>query len=197
MPETCETSLSRLISCLCLDKQWCLEITDAHTYQFRHLSSVHAFLDAYSFLLIRQFEVKLPEKCTHKLVNVCCRHSLAYTLTSPQPEVHEEARFCRYFGAIPPFRVEDIMIRAPHVGIVMKSMIAYGHRGLEMNALVNGLRIVDDAAKFRVSNGEDRLTPCGMCSPAITIPSEDMTRLASGMVKTGVTRKFSLTQFFR
>ena len=37
------------------------------------------------------------------------------------------------------------------------------------------------------------LTPQGICRPPITTPSEAVTRRASGIVKTGVMRKFSLT----
>lgn len=37
------------------------------------------------------------------------------------------------------------------------------------------------------------LTPCGKCCPAMSSPSGDTTRLANGIVKTGVMRKFSHT----
>jgi hypothetical protein len=89
------------------------------------------------------------------------------------------------------------MILSPDVGVMMECVIADSNRCLSsilvIVSVVSPRLQVQYSGRQGKGKGKGR-TPFGIWFPAMVIPSGVSTRLASGMVNTGVIRKFSFMQ---
>lgn len=177
-----------MFSDCCCHQQWRLQVAHPYTNERWEHPPKMPLLNTNSFRLVRQLEIKLMQQCAHDFVYVGRCHGLADALTSPETKMHEQSGSFRCFWFVPPCRVKGVVVWSPYRWIVMERMVADCYRSLcGRNALAFFV-----LTELPLQDWE--LTPWGKWSPSIVSPSGAVTLRASGILKTGVSRKFSLTQ---
>lgn len=108
-----------------------LEITYSYTDQARDSAFEKACINFSSLSWISQLKLKLFQQCARQLVDIALSNRLAYALTAAQAKMHQVLSLRSYFGIIPTIWIKYVVINAPDIRIMVKSMIADSDRCLE------------------------------------------------------------------
>lgn len=133
----------------------------------------------------KRLELELADDGAESFQDIGHGQVAANTHAVSHTEGNEEVTPTGFVRVEPPVRSKNVVVLTPNLRVVMKNVI----RDTDVCLVARQL-----LASYWVRIRKLELTPQGTSNPAILAPLGDPTRRHSGIVKTGLMRKFSRTQ---